>query len=77
MGKTHLALRASCRSLGQTQGPEPLPKIISAMAPAWGGVGWQGSHLEEANRGDLPASHTVGAARLSPTDSDKNTPSSP
>lgn len=29
---THLARRASCRSLGHTQGPVPLPKMVSAMA---------------------------------------------
>lgn len=33
--ETHLARRASCRSLGHTHWPVPLPKIVSAMALGW------------------------------------------
>lgn len=51
---THLARRASCRSLGHTHWPVPLPKIVSAMAPGWEEAGVtpvRSKHQHEAQQG--------------------------
>lgn len=59
LGGTHLARRASCRSLGQTHWWLPLPKMVSAMlgAPSQRGA----SHLGE--KGKKKACHWLGCRR--------------
>lgn len=67
LGLTHLARRASCRSLGQTHWSQPLPKMVSAMlgAPGHGGE----SHLrceeeKERTRHRLGCRRQTGSPRL-------------
>lgn len=76
LGGTHLARRASCRSLGQTHWWLPLPKMVSAMlgAPSQRGashLGEKGKKKERvtgwgAGGRQVPQAPHTGTANLSP-----------